>query len=153
MKSRRPSLYSVVAWIITLALSLSPVMAQNAQQTAETAQDTGSPTVDTSVLPELPLTATTAAAFPAAARNSTLPAAPTAAPDSVPSPKPNPNANPDAPGQSKWVILAAIIITGAVVATILLIHGGGDDHSHPHPPAPTGTIITAGTPAITTPIH
>jgi hypothetical protein len=129
-------------------------MAQNAEQTAETAKDTGSPTVDTSVLPELPLAATTAAAFPVVARNSTLPAAPPAAPAAVPSPKPDPNANPDAPGQTKWVILAALIITGAVVGTILLIHGlGGDDHSHPHPPAPTGTIITAGTPAITTPAH
>lgn len=151
MRLRHPILCSVMSSIITIALSLSPVMAQStvdagsavtatqADDIAWTAKESRNPIVDTSVLPELPLAAT-AATFPGVARNST----PAAAPNPT---KPGPDVEPG--GQSKWVILAAIIITGAVVGTILLLRGwGGGDKSKP-----SGTIITAGTPSVAVPSH
>ena len=153
MRLRHPILCSVMSSIITIALSLSPVMAQSTQdagsaitatqvdETARTVKESRIPIVDTAVLPELPL-ATTATTFPNVTRNST----PAAAPNPT-----KPGADVEPGGQSKWVILAAIIITGAVVGTILLLRGwGGGDKSKP---APTGTIITPGTPSIAVPSH
>jgi hypothetical protein len=149
MKSPRPKLYAVIAWIVTLALSLSPVMAQNAQEQVEVSKDNSNPIVDTSVLPELPL-ATTATAFPAVARDSTLPSA--AAP--IPTNPTNPSSTDVSPGgKTKWIILATIIITAAVVGTILLLRGFGGGDDKPHPPSPPGTIITAGPPSVSAPSH
>ena len=142
MNLRRSICFPVMAWTVTIALSLSPVMAQSGQDTDGPAKETSNPIVDTSVLPELPL-ATTAMAFPAVARNSTLPAA-------VPEP-PKPSADVEAPGQSKWVILAAIITAAAITGVILLLRGWGGGKSHP--PSPSGTVITAGTPVVTPPSH
>jgi hypothetical protein len=147
-----------MSWTITIALSLAPVMAQNATDTisagtaqsaveaAGAAKDSPNPIVDTSVLPELPL-ASTAPVFPNVSRNST----PTAAPNPT---QPRPGIEPG--GRSKWTILAALIIAGAVVGTILLLRGlgGGNDKPSPSkPPSPTGTIITAGTPSVSVPGH
>jgi hypothetical protein len=114
------------------------------------ARDQQTPSVDNSVLPELPK-AKTVTAFPAVARNSTLPM-PSLFPPAPGKPGTQPSSGNNAPGQSKWVILAALVITGAVVGTILLLRGigGGDDSSHPNP---TGTVIVAGTPAVSTPNH
>lgn len=154
MKLRHPRLCSVMSWTIAIALSLSPVMAQNtadpgssaavqqSENSPAVAKESANPTVDISVLPELPL-ASTATAFPDVTRNSTPAAAP------LPT---QPAPSSDAPGQSKWVILAALIIAGAVVGTILLIRGlgGGGDKK---PPAQTGTIITAGPPSVSVPSH
>ncbi len=159
MRLRHPNLSAVVSWTITLALTLSPVMAQTTQdaasvsvapqneESADSAKGQQSPIVDNPVLPELPK-AKTATAFPTVALSSTLPTVnpapgkPTTQPRSV-----------DAPGQSKWVILAALIVTGAVVGVILLLRGigGGDDSSHPS--NPLGTVIAAGTPSVSTPNH
>ena len=144
MKLRNPKLYAVMAWIVTLALSLSPVMAQNAQEQVQISKDKLNPIVDTSVLPELPL-GTTAAAFPAVSRDSTLPSA------SAPSPTKPSSTDVSPGGKSKWIILAAIIITAAVVGTILLLHGGGGGDDKPHPPSTPGTIITAGPPSVSAP--
>lgn len=154
MRLRHPILCSVMSSIITIALSLSPVMAQSTPEagsavtpaqvddTATTVKESRNPIMDTSVLQELPLGAT-ASTFPDVTRNSTPAAAP------IPT-KPGSDVEPG--GQSKWVILAAIIITGAVVGTILLLRGfGGGDKSKP--PSPTGTIITAGTPSVAVPSH
>src|SRR5690349_21102341 len=124
MKLRSPKLYVVMAWIVTLALSLSPVMAQNAQEQVETSKDKLNPIADTSVMQELPL-ATTATAFPAVSRDSTLPSA------SAPNPTKPSSTDVSPGGKSKWLILAAIIVTAAVVGTILLLHGGGGDDK-PH---------------------
>jgi hypothetical protein len=163
MRLRHPTLSAVMSWTITLALTLSPVMAQSTQDAASVsvapqkeepagiAKDQQTPVVDNSVLPELPK-AKTVSAFPAVARNSTLPA-PTLFPPAPGKPGTLPPSGNNAPGQSKWVILAALVITGAVVGTILLLRGigGGDDSSHP--PKPVGTVIAAGTPAVSTPNH
>lgn len=151
MKLRHPKLCSVMTWIIAIALSLAPVMAQSTTDTgftAPTAQEDGTPSapqenqnpiVDMSVLPELPL-ARTAILFPTVSRNST----PAAAPNPT---KPPQDVEPG--GKSKWLITVVLIITGAVVGTILLLRGwGGGDKSKP-----TGTIITAGTPSVAVPGH
>jgi hypothetical protein len=165
MRLRHPNLSAVMSWTITLALTLSPVMAQSTQDAASIsiapqndepaaiAKDQQTPGVDNSVLPELPK-AKTVTAFPAVARNSTIPMPSLfpPAPGKPGMPGTQPSSGNNAPGQSKWVILAALVITGAVVGTILLLRGigGGDDPSHPNP---TGTIIVAGTPAVSTPNH
>jgi hypothetical protein len=146
---------SLTACIVVIAMVASPVMAQNALTAPDPAgsaapaangnDNPGNPVVDISSLPELPL-ARTGSAFPTASRNSTLPA-PGA------SSQPKPSSDVDAPGQSKWLILAALVVAGAVTAVVLLLHGGGgDDARKPTtPPKPTGTIITAGTPGVTNP--
>jgi hypothetical protein len=164
MKWRHPNLSAVMSWTIALALTLSPVMAQSTQDTAAVsiapqneepagiAKDQQTPIVDNSVLPELPK-AKTVTAFPTVARNSTLPM-PGLFPPAPGKPGTTlPSSGNNAPGQSKWVILAALIITGAVVGVILLLRGlggGGDDS---HSPNQLGTVIAAGTPAVTTPNH
>ena len=163
MRLRHPNLSAVVSWTITLALTLSPVMAQSTQDAASgsiapqkeepagVARDQQTSGVDNSVLPELPK-AKTVTAFPAVARSSTLPV-PSVFPPAPGHPGTQPSSGNNAPGQSKWVILAALVISGAVVGTILLLRGigGGDDPSHP--PNPVGTVIAAGTPAVSTPNH
>jgi hypothetical protein len=124
---------------------------QQKEEPAAIAKDQPTPAVDNSVLPELPK-AKTVTAFPAVARSSTLPI-PSLFPPAPGKPGTQPSSGNNAPGQSKWVILAALIVTGAVVGTILLLRGiggGGDDSSHPNP---TGTVIVAGTPAVSTPTH
>src|SRR5262249_31406332 len=163
MKRRHPNLSAVMAWTITLALTLSPVMAQSTQDAASVsvapqneepagiAKDQQTPIVDNSVLPELPK-AKTVTAFPTVARNSTLPI-PTLVPPAPGNPGTQPSSGNNAPGQSKWVVLAALVITGAVVGIILLLRGlggGGDDS---HSPSQVGTVIAAGTPAVSTPNH
>jgi hypothetical protein len=115
----------------------------HAEETAGSAKDSANPIVDTSVLPELPLAAT-APAFPNVSRNSI----PKAAPNPT---KPGPDVEPG--GKSKWTILAALIIAGAIVGTILLLHDWGGGNDKPKPPAPQGTIITAGTPSVSVPGH
>jgi hypothetical protein len=153
MRLRHPKLSSVMAWTITFALTLAPVMAQSPPDTgsagiqahkeevAELPKDGRNPIVDISVLPELPVAAT-APAFQDVSRNST----PAAAPDPVPAPtKPGGGVEPG--GKSKWTIMAALIIAGTVAGVILLLHfTGGDDKPKP-------TIITAGTPTVSVPNH
>jgi hypothetical protein len=128
-------------------------IAPEKEEPAAIAKDLQTPSPDNSGLPELPK-AKTVAAFPAVARNSTLPVPSLfpPAPGKPGTPGTLPPSGNNAPGQSKWVILAALVITGAVVGTILLLRGigGGDDSSHPNP---TGTVIVAGTPAVSTPNH
>jgi len=153
MKLRHSKLSSAMSWTITIALSLAPVMAQTAadsgsagtapqaEEAAGSANDSTNPIVDTSVLPELPLAAT-ALTFPNVSRNSV----PTAAPNPT---KPGPDLEPG--GSSKWTILAAIIIAGAIVGTILLLRGWGGGNDKPKPPTTQGTIITAGTPSVSVP--
>ena len=157
MRLRHPRLSAVLSWTVTIALSVAPMMAQTAadsgsagtaaqaEETAGSAKDSTDPIVDTTVLPELPLAAT-APTFPNVSRNSI----PTTAPN--PS-KPGPDVEPG--GKSKWTILAAIVIAGAIVGTILLLRGlgGGNDKPNPNPPATQGTIITAGTPSVSVPGH
>lgn len=144
---------SLTACIVAIAVAASPVMAQTAAttpppmaSTEAASQGSDAPIVDIVVLPEL-LLARTGAAFPAASRNSTLPA-----PAASAQPKPSTDIEPG--GKSKWVILAALVVTGAVVGIILLLHGGGGDDvaRKPSPaPGPTGTILAPGTPGVTNP--
>ncbi len=143
---------SLTACIVAIAVAASPVMAQTSvstplptASTEAASQGSGAPTVDIVILPEL-LRARTGAAFPAATRNSTLPSPATSV-------QPKPSADVEPGGKSKWVILAALVVTGAVVGIILLLHGGGgNDPSKPRPqPSPTGTILAPGTPGVTTP--
>jgi len=161
MKSRHPSLSALVSWTITLALTLSPVMAQSTHdaasvsvapqniEPADVVKDQQTPAVDNSALPELPK-AKTATGFPTVARSSILPLP--AFPAAAGQPSTQPRSGNDAPGQSKWVVLAALITAGAVVGVILLLRGlgGGDDS---HSPNTVGTVIAAGTPAVSTPHH
>jgi hypothetical protein len=153
MKLRHAKWSFLVSWIITVALTLSPVMAQTVtdqgpssvtpqpNDAAETTKDIGTPVGDSFVLPELPLDKT-ATAFPTVSRNSTLPGALPAFP--------TPSSN-EAPGQSKWIVTAVIVGAAVITAIILLLHGwgGGDDKPHP----PNGTIIAAGPPSVSAPTH
>jgi len=152
MKLRHAKWSSLVSWIITAALSISPVMAQTVadqgsnsvapqhNEAAVSIKDMINPIVDSLVLPELPL-ARTATAFPAVSRSSTLPAA-------LPAfPKPS----TEAPGQSKWIITAVIVGAAVVTAIILLLHGWGGGSDKPQPP--NGTIIAAGPPSVSAPSH
>ena len=98
----------------------------------------GVSTPDTSVPIEVALSRA-AAAFPIVAKRSTT--------LSFPTPKPASAAQePKAPGDSKWVVLAALAATGAVVAAIMLWPDGGGKSKQP-----AGTVIVPGTPAIATP--
>jgi hypothetical protein len=95
--------------------------------------------VDTSVLPARP-TPTGRAAVPVVNRNS-IPPIPARTTPMYP-----PRRSSNAPGETKWIILAALLAAGAATA-ILLLHGGGDGDSN-HNPSPQGTIIVAGNPAV-----
>jgi hypothetical protein len=120
-------------------------MAQNA--TASSRGET--PEGDTSAVSAVPLAmaaATPEPSFSGVAGSSTAATAPSAAP-TAPDPAPaKENSESSAPGESKWIILAAIVTTAAVVAAILLF-----PHFRGH--KPVGTVITAGTPTIGTPNH
>ena len=104
-----------------MALTVSPLAAQNPQEPSSTAADGD----------------TTAKTFPNVEKDSTPLAA-----SSAPQPRAEDELSP--PGKSKWVILAAIVVTGAVIAAILLLHGGKKSTKQ-------GTVITAGTPDVGTP--
>jgi hypothetical protein len=58
----------------------------------------------------------------------------------------------DSPGgETKWVILAAIVTAAAVIAAILLFpHRGKKPQAQQ---GPVGTVIAAGTPTVATPNH
>jgi hypothetical protein len=127
----------------TAADAGSAGIAPHVEETAASAKDSTDPIVDTTVLPELPLAAT-APTFPTVSRNSI----PAAAPNPT---KPGPDVEPG--GKTKWTILAALVIAGAIVGTILLLRGLGGGDDKPKPPATQGTIITAGTPSVSVPGH
>ena len=140
MKSRRiRKSSSVMSWILALALTLSPVMAQSplSPGITEAVRESGEPTAGSLVPLEL-LFPKTGPAFADVTKHSTLMMA-------FPAPRSS-FQEPKAPGNSKWIILAAIVVTGAVVGAILLFPNGGDKSK---PPGPEGTVITAGTPTVT----
>ena len=144
---------SLTACIVAIAVAASPVMAQTSEttplptaSTEAASQGSAAPIGDIVILPEV-LRARTGAAFPTASRNSTLP-------EPAASAQPKPSSDVEPGGKSKWVILAALVVTGAVVGIILLLHGGGggDEPRKPSPqPGPTGTILVPGTPGVTNP--
>ena len=154
MKFRRPKSFLAMAWILAVALIVTPLMAQNPpaqglmptaneddEATSNTQQDatsavTGqsSAPLGTSVLVALPVTRA-GAAFPNVANRSILITPPSTE---------QRNAVSKPAGETKWIILAAVVITGAVVAAILLFPGHKGDKSN----GPAGTILAAGTPAI-----
>src|SRR5262245_30498493 len=123
----------VVSWVLILALTVSPVLAQNPQpsnpsdgnpavftagqtavnDTTTNAVDIDSVPVAALALAPLPLTGLRPALLNVVA--SPIPAA-------APAPASKP-AEFEAPGKSKWVILATIIGTAAVVGAILLLRG------------------------------
>jgi hypothetical protein len=152
MKLRIGKPSCVISWIVTAALITSPLLAQNSAATdvgvsapEDVANDSAAPVstenhealVDTSVLPARPIP-TGRAAVPVVNKNSIPIPARTAA--MYP-----PRRSSNAPGETKWVILAALLAAGAVTA-LLLIHGGDGDSNH-HP-GTQGTIIVAGNPAV-----
>jgi hypothetical protein len=148
----RPS--CVISWIVSAALITSPLMAQSPPTTevagnaSEDVANDSAPqvsnenreaVVDTSVLPKRP-TPASVATVPLVNRNS-IPTIPTRT-----AAYPSGSSKNSAPGETKWVILAALLAAGAVTA-ILLLRGGDGDTNH-HPPGTQGTIIVAGTPSV-----
>ena len=144
----------VISWIVSAALITSPLMAQSPPTTEVTvnaseevandsapqvSNENGEAIVDTSVLPKRP-TPASGAAVPVVNRNS-IPTVPTRT-----AAYPSGSSKNSAPGETKWVILAALLAAGAVTA-ILLLRGGDGDSNH-HPPGTQGTIIVAGTPSV-----
>jgi hypothetical protein len=154
----RPESSFVLTWILTVALTLSPVMAQTQNPQRPIATDdeeatsiaqheepredpappvdgesgnpggTAVPTGSTEAQPE--------ASYPKVERTSTMLAG---------SASGQQKSRADSPGKSKWIILAALLATGAVVAAVLLFRGfgGGDDEE--------ATVITAGPPSVNAP--
>ena len=142
----------VISWIVSAALISSPLMAQSppaAEVTVNASEEVANDSaphvsnenheanVDTSILPKRP-TPASGAAVPVVNRNS-IPTIPTRA-------AAYPAGSSKAPGETKWVILAALLAAGAVTA-ILLLRGGDGDSNH-HPTGTQGTIIVPGTPSV-----
>jgi hypothetical protein len=153
MKLRIGKPSCVISWIVTAALITSPLLAQNSATAdvgvsapEDVANDSAAPVstenhealVDTSVLPARPVP-TGRAAVPVVNRNS-IPPIPARTAAMYP-----PRRSSNAPGETKWIILAALLAAGAVTA-LLLIHGGDGDSNHHS--SPQGTIIVAGNPAV-----
>ena len=143
----------VISWIVSAALITSPLMAQNPPATDPTinapedvandsapqvSNENGEAVVDTSVLPKRP-TPASGAAVPVVNRNS-IPTIPTRT-----AAYPSGSSKSSAPGETKWVILAALLTAGAVTAILLLRGGDGDSNHHS---GTQGTIIVAGTPSV-----
>src|SRR5438132_5387511 len=99
-KQRLRKSFCAISWILAVALTVSPLAAQNPQEPSSTAADGD----------------TTAKTFPNVEKDSTPLAA-----SSAPAPQPRTEDELSPPGKSKWVILAAIVVTGAVIAAILLL--------------------------------
>jgi hypothetical protein len=156
----RPKSSFILSWILAVALTLSPVMAQtqnspgpiptSEEQTTSASQQQVIPEEDSTTpvvvdagdavgtpVPEgLPL-AQPEAAYPKVERTSTMLAGRSSSQQ---------QSKADSPGKSKWIVLAALIATGAVVAAVLLFRGfGGDDDD------PETTVITAGPPTVNAP--
>jgi hypothetical protein len=151
MKSGHPKLSFIVPSILTAALTLSPVMAQNAtvmpsqpsQSKAGTEDETkpiaAQPAGSTAavnadgmpILYESPSTET-GEAFPNVPKRST------AVPLSAPAPSPR---RSEGTAQSKWPVTALLIGAATVVAIILL---------WPHHKK-VGTVLAPGTPTVVTP--
>jgi hypothetical protein len=162
-----PKVSLITAWVLTVALSVSPLMAQNppapevkpvAPQSGETSSageqndecDSPTPVLaeegtppGTSAHVASPGSAPEAT-FPTVAKRSTVPTSAASAPSAPP------RRGSNSPGESKWVILAALVAAGATVAAILLFRGfggNGDDESEDR----VGTVISAGPPSVNTP--
>lgn len=133
----------LTSWILVLTITVSPLMAQNRFESATTYVDVShtsitelvgesrNPSKRTSVLSE-PAVPPRDAAFRNMANRSTAAALPEA----------------KAPGDTKWVILAALLGAAAVAGVILLWPGGGDNGK---PEGPAGTVIAPGSPTVGTP--
>jgi hypothetical protein len=156
----RPKSSFIMTWILSVALTLSPVMAQtqNSPGPIATDDEQATSTSQQEVLPEgsttpvvvadgdsvgTPVPAASSqtqpeAAYPKVERTSTMLASQSSSPT---------QSQADSPGKSKWIVLAALIATGAVVAAVLLFRGfgGGDDED------PETTVITAGPPTVNAP--
>ena len=159
-----PKVSSITVWILAVALTVSPLMAQNppapevkpvAPQSGETSSageqsDERDSTTPVIVEEAAPLTTSANVAlpgsapeapFPTVAKRSTVPTSAASAPG---------RRGSNNPGESKWIILAALVAAGATVAAILLFRGfggNGDDESEER----VGTIISAGSPSVNTP--
>jgi hypothetical protein len=146
----------VLSFTFTLSLTVSPILAENPQASnpiegnqaqftagqpalkdmATNADGVASISVAALVLPALPLTGLGPPFLNVAASP-----IPEVAPASAPKP-----ADSAAPGKTKWVIIATIIGTAAVVGAILLLRGIGDSDA-----GPVGTILIPGTPSVNSP--
>jgi hypothetical protein len=156
-----PRLTSIIVWILAVALTCSPLIAQNPQLPEAKPK----PDEVKEASPETEESTPTEPVSPAAAEETWPAAVPAVATPTVPTSeegfqpvakrsttltnpsKPTSGRNGSNPGESKWIILAALLATGAAVAAILLFRGfGGDDDDEP-----VGTIISAGPPAVNVP--
>lgn len=141
--------FCLVSWVLTLALTLSPLLGQNPpapgltpvevsdDSVTEPVRESADATLGTPVPVESPVSYR-GALFPIVAKRSTLtmPAFP---------PPRTAYQEPKSPGSSRWVILAVIGGAAAVVAAILLWPHSGDK------PEPVGTVLAPGTPAVAAP--
>ena len=146
MIARRPKAASVIAWVVSVSLIVSPLMAQTTSPTG--ASDPiraliGSRTdpVGTAMRRAVPISV---AAVPnVASRATTATPARAAAQD------------PRSPGKkTKWGVLLGILAVGAAGAAYALWPRGDDGGGGGGPqsqPGPGGTVIVAGTPNVSTP--
>ncbi len=150
----------LIAWMLTITLIAVPLMAQDSptagpSERDETVSTTPQPVPvenATSVIGEsdtpdgTPVLATLAVARPLP-KYPAIPRTAIALSGSAAAPKP---AVDEPTGESKWIILAAIVGTAAAVGIILLLRGFGGGKSTPSA-GPVGTILTPGTPAVNAP--
>ena len=125
---------NVLSWILVLTLTLSPLLAQEAQtpklKINNSAEHFDNTLLGNSILMSLP-SRSAAAAMPAM-----------------------PSSN-DSPGKNKSIIIGILILAGVTTAVILLWPSGHDKKpvpvAAPVTPVPSSTILAAGTPNVNTP--
>src|SRR5262245_11507806 len=124
----------LLTWLLVTTLTISPLMAQS-PSAPNLKINTNGRRLDNSLLGTSILTS-----LPSRSEAAAMPALPRAG---------------EAPGKNKSIIIGLLILAGAATAVILLWPNG---HDKPEPvppvpvtPAPTGTILTAGTPTVSTP--
>jgi hypothetical protein len=160
----------ITSWILAIALTISPVLAQNppVPDSSPAPADSKETTPDDQdnkkreAVPPLPDADPNAAATPdlnaatdthAGPPFSTVDDASTSPISSSPGAVSQPAVSN--PAESKWIITAAIVAGAVVVGIILLLRGigGGGGHKSSTPPAapPLGTVIGAGSPTVSAP--
>ncbi len=168
MKWTGRTLPGLTSWILAIALTVSPLMAQNAvapsvqpassqhddgasgetRQPAEAAEvipgGTNDPILESAVLPETKV-AKAATELPGVAGSSTPSAVPLGAKPAAP--PAGSEGSTKAPGESKWIITAVVVGTAIAVGIILLLRGWHKNKGQ-ESQGPLGTIITAGTPSV-----
>ena len=138
MVIRRPKAAAVITWIVSVSLTLSPLMAQTSGADDPIRAAIGSRTdpVGAAILRAVPISAVPNVASRATATKPVPAAANAQAPPS--------------PGQTKRNWLVGLMVAGGLGAAYALWPRGGNGGPQSQP-GPGGTVILAGPPNVSTP--